>query len=561
MADPLAQTFMVDSKNYPNGCFLKAIKLFFKTKSTQADGAVTLSVVGTLNGYPTGASLNHSTVKIPSAKIKTSDTPHYLDSTTYTEFPFSAPVYILPDVLYAFVVKTNTKDCEIWGASLGDEAKPSSVKNLPTDNTPSNVTKISSAPYVGSLFMSQNALTWTADNNSSLMFTIDRCVFNTASNPSIRFVVPKKLPQTTLLLDEVQHFSNANSVNYIFGGFSNQKMVVDAFNVSTTDFVPSYSYINYSYSSTLYDGTTTAQVNITPGKNGTPMPNDILLSDGKGIRALDPNTHTSFSLYATLSSTDDAVSPIISDSGLTLFAIKNAINDCGLSNNIITLVSGGTNYNATTTSVTVSAPDGLNGTQATMAANVVGGVIQSVYFTNIGSGYITTPTVTITDANTTPGSGATVSILGETSNHGGNATARYITRKISLDPSYESGDLNVYLTAYRPVGTDIHVYYKIQNSNDPNPFEDNNWQLMTPIKNSSTLYSPAIDTLYEYAYAPGSNGVDQGYTTYTSLDNVKYTTFSHFAIKIVLRTSDTTNVPFLKDFRAIALPSNVNTTV
>ena len=65
MADPLAQTFMIDKKNYPNGCFLKSIKLFFKTKSTAQDGAVKLSIVNTLNGYPTGSTLDYSIVTVP----------------------------------------------------------------------------------------------------------------------------------------------------------------------------------------------------------------------------------------------------------------------------------------------------------------------------------------------------------------------------------------------------------------------------------------------------------------------------------------------------------------
>ena len=151
--------------------------------------------------------------------------------------------------------------------------------------------------------------------------------------------------------------------------------------------------------------------------------------------------------------------------------------------------------------------------------------------------------------------------IGETSSHGGNALAKYVTKKISLDPANESGDLNVYLTAYRPVGTDIHVYYKIQNNNDTQLFEDGNWQLMNMVRNTSTLYSPNRNELYEYVFAPGTDGVDQGYISYTSTKGQTYTTFHQFAIKVVLRTNDNTLVPFVKDFRTIALPANVNTTV
>mgnify|MGYP003333643145 FL=1 len=560
MADPLAQTFMIDKKNYPNGCFLKSIKLFFKTKSTAQDGAVKLSIVNTLNGYPTGSTLDYSIVTVPPEKINISETPHYLDDTTATNFTFSAPVYVQPGMLYAFVLQTNTSKCEAWGITLGDEALKSTTKNLPTDAPPSEASLISSAPYAGSLFLSQNALTWDPDLNSCLMFVLERCVFDTSATPSIRFVVPKKLPESTMVVESLQHFANANNYTTTVG-VSTKKIFVDAFNVAATDFIPTGGSINYTYTSTLTDGSQTAATSITPGKYGTAMNEDILLADGKGSRVLDPNTHLSFSLYAQLSSSDDAISPVISDMGLSTYAIKNIISDCEVSNSMITLVSGGTGYNANTTSVTVSAPTGTDGVQATAAANVVGGVVQSVYITSPGSGYIQTPTLTITDANTTPGTGASVSVIGETSSHGGNGLAKYVTKKISLDPANESGDLNVYLTAYRPVGTDIHVYYKIQNNNDTQLFEDGNWQLMNMVRNTSTLYSPNRNELYEYVFAPGTDGTDQGYISYTSTKGQTYTTFHQFAIKVVLRTNDNTLVPFVKDFRTIALPANVNTTV
>ena len=105
-----------------------------------------------------------------------------------------------------------------------------------------------------------------------------------------------------------------------------------------------------------------------------------------------------------------------------------------MSNTLITLVSGGSNYNANTTSVTISTPTGTSSSPAYASANIVGGIVQSVYLTSNGSGYITTPTITITDANTTPGTGASAVFTGETSKSGGPATAKYVTKKVILDP-------------------------------------------------------------------------------------------------------------------------------
>ena len=560
--DPVAQTFIVSKDNYPNGLFLDSVNLFFASKPSTDNSPVTLSIIGTQNGYPNGQTLDHSIVTLTPDKIKTSDSPQFLDSTTLTQFKFNAPVYIQPGVLYAFMVKSNSSEYTLWTASNGDTALASSCKNLPTDATPSSITKIGSAPYVGALFLSQNSQTWTADQNQSLMFVMDRCVFTTNSAKSISYVVPQLLPQRTLVDQSLDYYIDpANNISSGINLTSNTDIIVDAFNITTTDFTPTTTGISYSYNATLNSTRQGAGVkNVIPGKYGTSTPDNIYLDDNNGERVLVANSNSSFILYASLTSTDDAVSPIISDAGLTTYAIKWNINNCELSNSVITLVSGGTGYNTSCTSVTVSAPTASGGTQAYATANIVGGVIKSISFTNVGSGYTTTPSLVITDTSGTPGSGASATITGETSPNGGNALAKYITKKVVLDANLDSGDLNVYLSAYRPVGTDILVYYKILNRTDTQRFEDSSWQLMTKINNSETLYSKTRSDIVEYTFAPGTSGTSQGFVKYTSTNGQTYTTFNQFAIKVVLTTSDHTSVPFANDLRAIALPPNINTT-
>ena len=558
--DPVAQTFIVDKTNFPNGMFLSSASFFFASKPTSDNSPIRLTIVGTQNGYPDGNTLDHSVVSLTPDMVKTSSSPQYLDSNTSTQFAFSAPVYIQPGVLYAFILKSNSNEYTMWTASNGDTALSSSVKNLPNDPLPTTITKISGAPYTGGLFTSQNSQTWTADQNQSLMFVADRCVFDTAASPTIQYVVPNKLPERTFIDQSINYYLNANNLSSTTDTFSTTDSLIDAFNITTTDFLPSTTSVGYSYNATLVGGTAAGTKYINPGKFGTPTQDDIYLSDGLGERILLANSDTSFSLYSQLRTGDNAVSPIISDAGLSVYGIKWNINNGELSNSVITLTAAGTGYNASCTSVTVSAPTGLGGVTAQAAANIVGGIIQSVYLTSNGSGYITTPTITITDANNTPGTGATAIVTGETSKNGGNMLAKYVSKKVVLDPTFDSGDLNVYLTAYRPVNTDIHVYYKILNRNDTQTFDDSSWQLMTKIKSSGSLYSNTRDDKYEFVFAPGTSGVDQGYVTYTSQNGQTYTTFSQFAIKVVMTSSDNTYVPFATDLRVIALPSNVNTT-
>jgi hypothetical protein len=288
------------------------------------------------------------------------------------------------------------------------------------------------------------------------------------------------------------------------------------------------------------------------------MYDSIYLSDGLGERVLVANSNTSFSLYAQLSSVDPAVSPIISDAGLSVYSIQWNINNCELSNSLITIVNGGTGYangNVLTANVVVSAPTGRNGEQAYAVANVVNNAVSSVTFTSVGSGYVTTPTITILGSNT---STANIIVTGETSSSGGPAIAKYLTKKVVLNAGFDSGDLNVYMTAYRPINTDILVYYKILSRTDTQSFDDGSWQLMTMTNSSDTLYSQTRSNVHEYTFSPGTNGVDQGYVSYTSTNGQTYTNFSQFAIKIVLVSTDHTYTPYLTDLRCIALPSNVN---
>jgi hypothetical protein len=560
--DPVAQTFIIDSDNFPNGALLSSAKFFFRSRPEE-NSPVSLRIVGTTNGYPNGDILPNSYVVKDRSDVKTSETPHFLDSNTYTTFEFPVPVFIQPDVLYAFILRSLSNEYEVWTALNSDSAIPSSVKNLPTDPTPSNITKISATPYIGNLFLSQNAQTWTADQNQSMMFVVERCKFDITKTPSIRFVVPKGLPQRKIINQSIEYFNNANNISTNVSNASNTNILYDALNLTTTDLTPTRTNINYSFSTTLNDGDADAIYSVNPGKYATTMYDHAYLNDGKGERQLFSNNSTSFSLYARLSSSSDAVSPIISESGLTLYTIKNVINNCQLSNNLINLISAGSGYNnASNVTVTVSAPTSPGGTQAFASANVdtANGIIRSVSFTNngFGSGYVTTPTITITDSSPVPGTGAVVNISGETSSSDGPAQVKYFTKKVVLDQGFDSGDLSVYMTAYRPLNTDILVYYKILNASDTQRFEDGQWQLMTKIKNTDTLYSNSREEVFEYVFAPGeqNSNISQGYVSYESVTGQVYDEFNQFALKIVLTSTDKTFCPYIADLRCIALLKN-----
>ena len=282
---------------------------------------------------------------------------------------------------------------------------------------------------------------------------------------------------------------------------------------------------------------------------GAPTFDNIEYDDGRGSRALLRDANNSFRLFATLNTTDANTSPIIADDGVSLYNIRYSINNLGISNSMISIADGGTGYFPANVAATVSNPD-IGSDVATCGVIVTSNVVAGVFVTSPGSGYLKTPTITITGGNTTS---AVINVSGETSKNGGTLDAvRYMTKIVKLTPENESGDLRVFYTAYKPLGTEVYVYYKILNKNDTDAIDSKAWQLMTQVTNST--YSLSKNNVIEYECAPGVGGEANNFISYTK-DSEVYNTFNQFQIKVVMTATDTTNVPFLTDIRALALPS------
>ena len=113
--------------------------------------------------------------------------------------------------------------------------------------------------------------------------------------------------------------------------------------------------------------------------------------------------------------------------------------------------------------------------------------------------------------------------------------------------------MRVYITAYKPSASNIRVYYKLLSVSDPGVFEDKNYQLMTQLNNTNFVSTNYTD-YREISYAPGTSGTANNSVSYTS-GSTAYSNFRTFAIKIVLTGTSTTDVPKIRDFRAIALPA------
>jgi hypothetical protein len=502
-SDPLAQTFLVSPAQYPQGIFLSKIRFCFKSKDDTIP--VTLQIRPTVNGYPSSSVIYpFSTVSLTPDKVKITDSPSLDDPNKFTDFIFEAPIYIQPGE-HSFVLLANSNKYEVYTAEIGK-----------TDLVSGR--QISEQPYGGSLFLSQNGSTWTADQNSDMTFRLFR--YNFSANPvNVQF-----------LLD----FPDVTPTPY------------DLTHLITSDVTVANTALGYQFNS---ETLTSGYVGYKPI---TPL-SDYDMNDGFGTRILNPQTgESTFILSGNMQTTNGDVSPIIDVGRIGFLAVNNRINNLELSSKNIIVTNGGSGY-PNTGGVTVNIVGG-GGSGATAEAFIDdNGILQNIYIVDSGSGYTETPIVQIN--STGGGSNAEAIIIGETDKNGGPALCRYVTRRVTLNDGFESGDLRVYLTAYRPIESNIYVYAKFLSSSDPEQFEDKKWQLLTPITNSNFVSINQTD-YRELVFAPGVNGVPTNLISYES-DNSTYNSFKTFAIKIVLTSTNTANVPKIRDLRAIAIPAGV----
>ena len=365
----------------------------------------------------------------------------------YTTFTFESPVYLYPDE-YAVVLTSPSTSYQVHVANLGE-----TVKNT-TD------TKVSQQPNVSTFYQPQNSSVWQANVEKQMMFKVNRCNFDTGSH-------------SVYLSSNAEPLSgNTAGINY------------DVFKLSTSELTFSNTSIAYSFkgidqSKTVEsDANRTAQID-SSWTSFSANRNITLSTQKKTVSPLSTTGLTTYSannvyLRAIMTSNDSKVSPAIDTSRINLITVENQVNRGSIANSDIVITNGGTNY-----SVPILTFTGGGGTGATASATLTANVITGITVTAGGSGYYETPTLTITDDTSGDEAGATATVQSELNATGGNAKTRYITRRVTLEDGFDAQDLKVMVNAYKPKDTDIKIYYRVHNADDPDDFEVKPYVLMT----------------------------------------------------------------------------------
>ena len=271
--DPVAQTFLVDPIAYPAGMFVKQVDVFFKSKSSNLP--ITLQLRPAVNGYPSSSTIiPFSEVNLLPSSVVTTETG---SSASPTQFVFENPVYLQPGE-YAIVMLSNSNEYEVWVSEVGQD-------DADTQQT------ITSQPYGGSFFKSQNSSTWTAEQALDLKFTIHKCVFNTSGG--------------TLQFDYKE--------NNLSSGISNISNGANIFRLNSTYITPPATSISNTVAFEV-DGT---QIPTLPNEN-------LIFSTKKSIKDSAEDTITA---RFTLSTSNDDVSPAIDLERVSGLYIQNLIKE------------------------------------------------------------------------------------------------------------------------------------------------------------------------------------------------------------------------------------------
>jgi len=499
--DPLAQTFEVKKDG---GTFLTSIDLFFQTKDNM-ELPVTVMIRSVDNGYPGKIILPFSKVSKDPGDVNVSE-----NGELETTFVFDGPVYLKDKSEYCIVIESASNKYECFVSEIGE-------KDL------ISTSYIQDQPHLGSFFMSQNSSTWTAEQMMDLKFTLNCAVFQT-NNP-----VTAELKSDLLKLKSDKASSSDTEETVKLG--DNPFRVIDKSltlpilrvyhpnhgyitgnNVTINGAIAqgSLDHINGTYSIGKYETDyyqitgTNALINVLPLKDSNFGGSSVTVGKKLPCDILHPIVSI-MDFDETTISTGLSGSEVQLNSDIVL-SERKYISPANISNPKFNVTLGTTNPNISPIIDT-----------ARMSLLAISNRVDSI-----------SKMIDIIDEDNYNDS---------TASDGDSNSSIYITKKINLNNPAES--IKVFIDASVPTSNaNIEIYYKtLVETSGQSQFDDLSW---VPFNNNGSSDSgiPA---------GGGSEFIEYEY----SIENLN--PFNSFAIKVVMKSTDTSRPPLIKNFRAIAL--------
>jgi hypothetical protein len=608
--DPLAQSFLIQQKG---GAFLTGVDIFFASKDDRIP--VTLEIRDMVNGTPGKNVLPFSRVTLDPTQVNLSantvtmtdgSNDLYPSYDTPTRFNFKTPVYVQDNAEYCFVLQSDSNNYKVWISQVGDEIPGTSGRT------------ISQQPYAGVMFKSQNASTWTPDQNQDIKFTIYRAKFDTNTVGNVQFV-NDVLPFEQIEIDPIQTATGSNTVrvwHYAHGMYVGSRVTIKgvatvvngipASEINGDRIITSMDPNSYTFTSTtsatasgygggkavmatknitydlinpslqmqtFSDTKASFSVKTTTGKSidgsQTPYVSDVSWSpclinenntfDAPRVIASEINENNSMggsksvTFLAQISSTNDALSPVIDTARTSLIAVSNKLNSPTETNTNIAALDQKQLFTASTGAYSFSAT-GFYSTNSSVRGSMSGiGIGRYVVIsgsttagnsgTYLVTGYTddgTTGTITLSGFSGTAESavsGTAVSVkeqfYDEITPEGSSSLSKYVTTPVKL--ANPSTYVRIKFAANIPAESDVLVYYKTC-TGDSKQLSTTKYTLVSP---DSTIAK-----------------VELGNKIFS---DINYTltgiaAFDTIVVKIVMKSTNSSAVPLVKDLRIIACP-------
>ena len=569
MAYSFAQTFTINTqKDFLNvidtnevitsgipGVFITGIGLFFFLNYNDKGLGVRATIFKTSGGVPAMS----QPVPMATVHLNPNDILTSKDSSAETIFNFPYPIYLQNGVQYAVCLDYDGNDPDFY---IYTAKKDISTVDFISGNKLDNLT------YNGNLLTSADGSSWTLLQNEQLKINLYRAAYSLT--PGTVSFVPA----------DTDRFNLTNIT------LSNSYIIPDASAVAFLAPNTTYNSSNTSHQAKLdYFGYPSQRVhlkNSTRNFTSTNIATYPVMQFHK-FASEDPTKYSSSFSASTLvgyanvvnsyAVSYNSIRPQFSDltpPGTTIsFGLKGMNSSYVLDSNFINVFNNKNNvFNDYTRFI-------YNKSNPSVSTDPL--VIQATLSTNNSW---TAPVidqvrgmVTVNKSLVNP---TTLFFYDEFFN-GGSAFSKYISTPITLAMGQDASDIKVYMTAHRPKNTDLRVYIKFLNGNDPEGLNDKTW---TPLKNLYSNYFTDSDEnsssgFFEYQYYLAANNtvdltsfgtsyvanvnITSGSATVTGL-NTKFLTSLDTGFVIYVTSNGSVNYAGERK-RVTAIASNTSLTV
>ena len=510
---PIAQSFYI---NAASGIYCTKVDLFFGAKDSALP--VQIQIRPMINGSPSSTKIIPGTVKVlPASSINVDTTGPAL---TPTSFEFDEPVFLSGQQDYALVVIADSKDYQIYIAEINDFLFGSTER------------RVQKQPDLGSLFYSQNGVTWTASQNQDLAFVIHQAKFkHTSATVMLKNAsVPKhklgKDPLTvsagdaTVTARHIGHGLQVGNAIEISGVDSTGVGGINAASINGRRTITAVDFSGYTFEadSSADSDAISGGSSILSTKN---IPYSIIYPH---VTKIEPvNTFLGASIKGTTGKSF-AGSETSFQKQSDFQAVKINQNNTALEPYIVAFDSA----------ETAELGAGNKSLDMRILLDTVDSDVAPMIDLQRASVTLIDNVIDKQDSSSTSGFNVPLTFVNETSASGGSAAAKHLTKIITLEN--DAVGLKILLSANRPNGTDFQLFFRTGTSDEI--LSDKSFTLQQP---ETVLPTDDNDTIFrEYRYLiGGQNGV--------------LPAFTKFQAKIVFRSINSAKVPRIKDLRIIAL--------